>query len=62
MAHLLVGKLIALCADRRGATAIEYGLIIAIISAAVILGMENIRDGIVAMFELVATTFGNATS
>lgn len=62
MADLVLGKLIALCADKKGATAIEYGLIIAIISVAVVLGMETIRDGIVAMFDLVSTTFTNAMS
>lgn len=62
MADLVLGKLIALFADKKGATAIEYGLIIAIISVAVVLGMETIRDGIVAMFDLVSTTFANATS
>ncbi|KQQ49381.1 hypothetical protein ASF69_21295 [Rhizobium sp. Leaf311] len=62
MADLCVQKLIALRNDRTGATAIEYGLIIAIISVAVIVGMESIRDSILAMFDLVATTFTNASS
>lgn len=59
-ADFILRKLMALSLDTRGATAIEYGLIIAIISAAVILGMEGIRDNLLALFKLVVDTFANA--
>lgn len=55
-------KLAALCADRRGATAIEYGLIIAIISSALIFGMEGIRDNLIAVFKILSDTFASAIS
>ncbi|WP_320198571.1 Flp family type IVb pilin [Agrobacterium sp. rho-13.3] len=59
-AEFVLGKLAALFADRQGATVIEYGLIVAIISTALILGMESIGTNIEAVFELIATTFANA--
>ena len=56
----MMRKLAALLADRRGATAIENGLIIAIISSAMILGLEGVRDNLVAIFTLLSDTFVNA--
>ncbi len=48
--------------DRSAATAIEYGLIAAIISVSLLLGMEQIQAALTAIFELLATTFQNAMS
>ncbi len=59
-ADFLIQKLVALYADRQGATAVEYGLIIAIISAAVIVGMQAIGTNINAIFQFLANTFANA--
>ncbi|KQO83293.1 Flp family type IVb pilin [Rhizobium sp. Leaf262] len=56
----MMRKLAALLVDRRGATAIEYGLIIAIISSAMILGLEGVRDNLIAIFTLLSDTFANA--
>lgn len=60
-AKFVAEKLTALYADRSGATAIEYGLIIAIISSAVIFGLGGIRDNLNAVFRLISDTFANAT-
>ncbi|KAA3515933.1 MULTISPECIES: Flp family type IVb pilin [Agrobacterium] len=59
-AEFVVRKLAALYADRRGATAIEYGLIVGIISMAIIFGMESIRDNLMAIFKIISDTFANA--
>jgi pilus assembly protein Flp/PilA len=56
----VVWKLSALYADRQGATAIEYGLIIGIISMSVIFGMEGIRDNLLAIFKTISDAFINA--
>ena len=53
-------KLMALATDSRGATAIEYGLIIGIIAAALILGMESIRDNLLAIFKVISDTLANS--
>lgn len=51
-----LSKLIsALIADRRGATAIEYGLIAALIAVAAITGMNNFGTGLSSMWNNVAT-------
>ncbi|KOF17919.1 pilin [Ensifer adhaerens] len=46
--------------DRSGATAVEYGLIAAIISVSLLLGMEQIQAALTAIFELLTTTIRNA--
>ncbi|MBB3944156.1 pilus assembly protein Flp/PilA [Rhizobium skierniewicense] len=53
-------KLVALYADRDGATAIEYGLIIALIASAIIVGMQTIGTNITAIFQFLSDTFTNA--
>lgn len=58
--ELVVRKLAALYADRQGATAIEYGLIVGIISLSIIFGMESIRDNLLAIFKIIEDTFINA--
>lgn len=42
-------------ADKRGATAIEYGLIAALIAVAAITGMNNFGTGLSGMWNNVAT-------
>ena len=59
-AEFVMRRLVALYADRRGATAIEYGLIIAIISSAMIFGLEGIRDNLIAVLKIISDTFANA--
>ncbi len=53
-------RLWALLGDNRGATAIEYGLIIALISGAMILGLESVRDNLLAIFQVIADTLAGA--
>lgn len=53
----LYGKIEDLLRDVRGATAIEYSLIAAIVSIAIILGVLAIRDGLIT---LPMNTIGNA--
>lgn len=42
--------------DRRGATAIEYGLIAALISVGLLVGLQNYYEALQALFAGVATT------
>jgi len=44
------GFLCRLSADRRGATAIEYGLIVALIAVAAIGGMQSLGGGVGGMW------------
>ncbi len=41
--------------DEEGATAIEYGLIAALIAVAIILSLQGVRDALIAIFNSVAT-------
>jgi pilus assembly protein Flp/PilA len=41
--------------DERGATAIEYGLIAAIVGVGIIVGLGNLRDGLNTLFNNVKT-------
>jgi pilus assembly protein Flp/PilA len=43
----------ALAADRKGATAIEYGLIAAFIALAMVAALPGIRDALSAKFQAV---------
>ncbi len=45
--------------DESGATAIEYGLIAAIVAVGIIVGLSNLRDGLNTLFSNVDT---NVTS
>ncbi|MDH4438767.1 MAG: Flp family type IVb pilin [Rhizobium sp.] len=49
-----------LVSDRRGATAIEYGLIAAIMSVALISGFGAVSGSVQGSFETVATTITDA--
>ena len=50
----MMGKLLKLLMiDRRGATAIEYGLIAAFISVALVAALPSIRSNILALFSQV---------
>ncbi len=44
-----------LCANQRGATAIEYGLIVALIAVAAIGGMQSLGGGVGGMWGKLAT-------
>lgn len=47
--------------NRNGATAIEYGLIAALISVALIAGATSLGGNLDSLFSDVAGTLGNAT-
>lgn len=44
--------------DERGATAIEYGLIAALVSVIIITGLNALSGGLNTLFGTVATTLG----
>ncbi len=48
--------------DIRGATAIEYGLIAALIAVAAIAGMNNFADRLSLMWNYVSDTMSNQTA
>ncbi len=54
--------LMRLLKDEGAATAIEYGLIIAIIGAALIVGLESVRDNLQAIFQTIVDALNNAMS
>lgn len=47
----------AMLTDVRGATAIEYGLIVAIISVSIIAGLQAIGGNITAVFKIIEDAF-----
>ena len=58
----MIAKLRSFAADESGATAIEYGLIAALISVAGITTMNAMGDSLQEMFETVSTEIDNATN
>jgi pilus assembly protein Flp/PilA len=52
----------SLIADESGATAIEYGLIAALVSVAGILALQAMGDSLSAMFETVSTKLDGAVT
>jgi pilus assembly protein Flp/PilA len=42
--------------DQSGATAIEYGLIAAIVAVGIIVGLTNLRDGLDTLFNKLKTS------
>ncbi len=48
-------------ADESGATAIEYGLIAALVALAAMAGLEALGDSLIAVFERVSSALENAT-
>ncbi len=53
-------KLINLIFDEEGATAIEYGLIAALIAAGIVAATTALGDQVVATFELIKTKMAGA--
>ena len=54
-------SIMKLFGDRSGATAIEYGLIAALISVAIIAGVTSVGTHLQATFTAVGTTLSTAT-
>lgn len=46
------------CRDERGATAIEYGLIAALISVAIIAALTSLKDALIGTFNSITTALG----
>jgi pilus assembly protein Flp/PilA len=46
--------------DDRGATAVEYGLIVALVAVAIIVALVALGTNLAALFNQVATKIGNA--
>jgi pilus assembly protein Flp/PilA len=55
----MLGLLRALARDKRGATAVEYGLIVALIFIAIIVAVSNAAGSTVNMWNNVATRVVN---
>lgn len=49
-----------LARDEQGATAIEYGLIAALIAVAAITAMQSLGDNLTQTFSTVSSAMGNA--
>ena len=48
--------------DKSGATAIEYGLIAALVSVAAVVALQNLGTSLNAMFSVVSTTLDAAVA
>ena len=57
----MFAKLQSFCRDESGATAIEYGLIAALISVAAIAAMGAMGDSLQTLFNTVAGELNNAS-
>ncbi len=57
----MFAKMIGFIKDEDGATAIEYGLIAALVSIAAIAALSNLGDALVTTFEVVSSSLSNAT-
>ena len=58
----MFNTLIAFANDESGATAIEYGLIAALVSVAAISALEYLSSSLSGMFNHVSSTLKDATS
>lgn len=58
----MINTLKALYQDAEGATAVEYGLIVALIFLAAVGGISYFSDNAIGMWESVSNTMSNATS
>ncbi len=58
----MLTKLMVFLKDDSGATAIEYGLIAALVAVAAITAMTELGDGLVTIFETVASELTTAAS
>ena len=58
----MFNTLIAFANDDSGATAIEYGLIAALVSVAAITALQSLGTSLTGMFNHVASTLNDVTS
>ncbi len=61
-ATVMIAKMIAFIGDENGATAIEYGLIAALVSVAAIGALTAMGGSLSAMFNTVSTALSTAVS
>jgi pilus assembly protein Flp/PilA len=55
MAHVILGMVRRLGSDRRGATAVEYGLIVALIVIAMVASLKGLANVTTGMWNNVST-------
>jgi pilus assembly protein Flp/PilA len=55
-----MSKITAFLRDESGATAIEYGLIAALVSVAAITALGSMGNSLIAIFNMVASTLNTA--
>jgi pilus assembly protein Flp/PilA len=58
----MFAKMIGFIKDEDGATAIEYGLIAALVSVAAIAALGALGDGLVNIFETVSSSLSGAAA
>ncbi len=58
----MIANLIAFVSDEDGATAIEYGLIAALVSVAAIGALTAMGENLTTMFETVSSALSGATT
>lgn len=56
----VAGAIGALRVDRRGATAVEYGLILALVVLGLMAGVMFLADGTTALWNMLHTSVANA--
>lgn len=54
--------ILPLLRSNSGATALEYGLVAAIMSGAILAAMPVLRDAVLALYTIVSTAFASAGS
>ncbi|MBO3762359.1 Flp family type IVb pilin [Ciceribacter sp. L1K22] len=55
-------RLIKLLSDSSGATAVEYGVLAALLSLALVGGYSSMADGVENTWATISTTYSDATS
>lgn len=58
----MIRRLLSLREDERGATAIEYALIVALVAVAAIAALDAMGDSLVDIFNLVRDELANAAA
>ncbi|HEV7248282.1 MAG TPA: Flp family type IVb pilin [Shinella sp.] len=48
------------CSDRDGGTAVEYGLLLALISIGLLLGLESFQNGLSGTFSTISNSIDSA--
>lgn len=58
----MIRRLLSLREDERGATAIEYALIVALVAVAAIAALDAMGDSLIDIFNLVRDELANAAA